>query len=162
MSAPAAHPPAAGAGVRRGGAVLARRPGAAWATAAIMWPLPAGVGLDLPLALIMLPTMGLLTTSGVMFPITSLPGAGPAGGLVLPLKRTAQGPRAALLPDSARRRGGRLWKLPMVAAALTAWTVVGFLLAVPLPRRAARRESGSRLTARRPWAAPNGVVSTRS
>ncbi|MFI8947141.1 ABC transporter permease [Streptomyces sp. NPDC053750] len=117
-------------------------------------PLGAAIGAVLPnpreaLALIMLPVMGLLATSGTVFPITSLPVPVQQVASVFPLKWMAQGLRSALLPDSARAaEAAGSWELPMVALVLTAWTVLGFLLAVPLLRRAARRESGSRLTAR--------------
>jgi ABC-2 type transport system permease protein len=78
---------------------------------------------------------------------------------VFPLKWMAQGLRSALLPDSAlAAEAAGSWELPMVALVLTAWAVLGFLLAIPLLRRAARRESGSRLTARHHKAAQNGAV----
>ncbi|MFF5103407.1 ABC transporter permease [Streptomyces sp. NPDC000134] len=131
-------------------------------------PLGAAIGAVLPnpreaLALIMLPTMGLLITSGVMFPITSLPGPVQQVSSFFPLKWTAQGLRSALLPDGARAaEPAGSWELPLVAAVLTAWAVAGFLLAVPLLRRAARRESGSRLTARQRRAAADGAMPARS
>ncbi|MFD8549463.1 ABC transporter permease [Streptomyces sp. NPDC059649] len=114
-------------------------------------PLGAAIGAVLPnpreaLALIMLPAMGLLVTSGAMFPLTSLPAVVQKIASVFPLKWMAQGVRSALLPDVARAaEPAGSWELPTVALVLTAWVVVGFLLAVPLLRRAARRESGSRL-----------------
>jgi len=43
-----------------------------------------------------------------------------------------------------------------VALILTAWAVLGFLLAIPLLRRAARRESGSRLAERHRKASLSG------
>lgn len=49
----------------------------------------------------------------------------------------------------------------MVALVLTGWAVLGFLLAVPLLRRAARRESGSRLTARHRKAEQSGALSAQ-
>ncbi|MFH8976600.1 ABC transporter permease [Streptomyces sp. NPDC017890] len=128
-------------------------------------PLGAAIGAVLPnpreaLALIMLPTMGLLVTSGAVFPITSLPVPVQQVASVFPLKWMAQGLRSALLPDSAQTaEAAGTWELPMVALVLTAWTVLGFLLAVPLLRRAARRESGSRLSARQSKAAQSGAVS---
>ncbi|MFE7036593.1 ABC transporter permease [Streptomyces sp. NPDC057621] len=127
-------------------------------------PLGAAIGAVLPnpreaLALIMLPTMALLFTSGTVFPITSLPVPVQQVASVFPLKWMAQGLRSALLPDSARTaEAAGSWELPMVALVLTAWAVLGFLLAVPLLRRAARRESGSRLSARHRKAAQNGVL----
>jgi ABC-2 type transport system permease protein len=127
-------------------------------------PLGAAIGAVLPnpreaLAWIMLPTMGLLITSGVVFPITSLPVPVQQVASVFPLKWMAQGLRSALLPDAARTAEvAGSWELPMVALVLTAWAVLGFLLAVPLLRRAARRESGSRLSARHREAAQSGAL----
>ncbi|TJZ42567.1 ABC transporter permease [Streptomyces piniterrae] len=127
-------------------------------------PLGAAIGAVLPnpreaLALIMVPVMGLLTTSGAMFPITSLPVLVQKVASVFPLKWMAQGLRSALLPDAARAaEPAGSWELPTVALVLTAWAVLGFLLAVPLLRRAARRESGSRLTARHRKAALSGAI----
>ncbi|MEV0374106.1 ABC transporter permease [Streptomyces sp. NPDC050636] len=127
-------------------------------------PLGAAIGAVLPnpreaLALIMLPTMGLLITSGAVFPITSLPVPVQQVASVFPLKWMAQGLRSALLPDAARAaEPAGSWELPMVALVLTAWAVLGFLLAIPLLRRTARRESGSRLTARHRKAAMSGAM----
>jgi len=117
-------------------------------------PLGAAIGAVLPnpreaLALIMLPTMALLVTSGAMFPLGSLPVLVQKIASVFPLKWMAQGLRSALLPDAARAaEPAGSWELPTVALILAAWAVLGFLLAVPLLRRAARRESGSRLSER--------------
>ncbi|MFD4262642.1 ABC transporter permease [Streptomyces sp. NPDC058534] len=127
-------------------------------------PLGAAIGAVLPnpreaLALIMLPTMALLVTSGAVFPLTSLPVPVQQVASVFPLKWMAQGLRSALLPDSARAaEAAGSWELPMVALVLTAWAVLGFLLAVPLLRRAARRESGSRLSARHRKAEQSGAL----
>ncbi len=129
-------------------------------------PLGAAIGAVLPnpreaLALIMLPTMALLFTSGTVFPSTSLPLPVQQVAAVFPLKWMAQGLRSALLPDAARTaEAAGSWELPMVALVLTAWAVLGFLLAVPLLRRAARRESGSRLSARHRKAAQSGALPT--
>ncbi|WP_261802123.1 ABC transporter permease [Streptomyces sp. ISID311] len=115
-------------------------------------PLGAAIGAVLPnpreaLALIMLPTLALLVTSGAMFPLSSLPDVVQKIASVFPLKWMAQGLRSALLPDSARAAElAGSWELPTVALILSAWAVIGFLLAVPLLRRATRRESGSRLS----------------
>ncbi|MGC9539001.1 ABC transporter permease [Streptomyces sp. UG1] len=150
---------------------LPRGPGA-WLT--LLWvttlgllavvPLGAAIGAVLPnpreaLALIMLPVMALLMTSGVVFPITSLPVAVQQVSAVFPLKWMAQGLRSTLLPDAARAaEAAGSWELSRVALVLTAWAVLGFLLAIPLLRRAARRESGSRLTARHRKAAQSGAL----
>lgn len=130
-------------------------------------PLGAAIGAVLPnpreaLALIMLPTMGLLVTSGAVFPITALPVPVQQVASVFPLKWMAQGLRSALFPDAARTAEvAGSWELPMVALVLTAWAVLGFLLAVPLLRRAARRESGSRLSARHRKAEQSGALPAR-
>ncbi|MFJ2442477.1 ABC transporter permease [Streptomyces sp. NPDC087658] len=127
-------------------------------------PLGAAIGAVLPnpreaLALIMLPTIALLMTSGAVFPITSLPVPVQQVASVFPLKWMAQGLRSALLPDAARAAEATgSWELPTVALVLTAWAVLGFLLAIPLLRRAARRESGSRLSARHHKAAQSGAM----
>ncbi|MFF4954419.1 ABC transporter permease [Streptomyces chattanoogensis] len=127
-------------------------------------PLGAAIGAVLPnpreaLALLMLPVMGLLLTSGAMFPLSSLPEVVQKIASVFPLKWMAQGLRAALLPDAAHvAEPAGSWELPTVALVLTAWAVLGFLLAIPLLRRAARRESGSRLTERHRKAALSGAA----
>ncbi|MFD3943902.1 ABC transporter permease [Streptomyces sp. NPDC058579] len=127
-------------------------------------PLGAAIGAVLPnpreaLALIMLPMLGLLFTSGAVLPLGALPVPVQQVAAVFPLKWTAQGLRSALLPDSARSaEAAGSWELPMVALVLTAWAVLGFLLAVPLLRRAARRETGSRLSARHRKAARSGAL----
>lgn len=127
-------------------------------------PLGAAIGAVLPnpreaLALIMLPTMALLVTSGAVFPITALPVAVQQVAAVFPLKWMAQGLRSALLPDAARAAEvAGSWELPKVALVLTAWAVLGFLLAIPLLRRAARRESGSRMSARHRKAEQSGAL----
>ncbi|MFE2048460.1 ABC transporter permease [Streptomyces sp. NPDC056568] len=127
-------------------------------------PLGAAIGAVLPnpreaLALIMLPVMALLIMSGTVFPITTLPVPVQQVASVFPLKWMAQGLRSALLPDAARAaEPAGSWELPMVALVLTAWAVLGFVLAIPLLRRAARRESGSRLSARHRKAAQSGAM----
>ncbi|MCW7990444.1 multidrug ABC transporter permease [Streptomyces platensis subsp. clarensis] len=129
-------------------------------------PLGAAIGAVLPnpreaLALIMLPVMALLITSGAMFPLASLPAVVQKIASVFPLKWMAQGLRSALLPDAARAaEPAGSWELPTVALILTAWAILGFLLAVPLLRRAARRESGSRLTERHRKAGLSGGQAT--
>ncbi|WP_399089996.1 ABC transporter permease [Streptomyces sp. BBFR2] len=126
-------------------------------------PLGAAIGAVLPnpreaLALLMLPVMALLVTSGAVFPLTALPEVVQRVASCFPLRWMAQGIRSALLPDAARvAEPGGSWDLPWVALVLAAWAVLGFLLAVPLLRRATRRESGSRLSARRRKAELSGA-----
>ncbi|GHK05883.1 transport permease protein [Streptomyces sp. Y2F8-2] len=127
-------------------------------------PLGAAIGAVLPnareaLATIMLPAMALLVTSGAMFPIGRLPVVVQDVASVFPLRWMAQGVRSALLPDAAQAaEPSGSWQLPTVALVLAGWTVVGFLLAVPLLRRAARRKSGSRLTERERKARMSGAL----
>ncbi|WTL29005.1 ABC transporter permease [Streptomyces sp. NBC_01498] len=127
-------------------------------------PLGAAIGAVLPnpreaLALIMLPTMGLLAISGALFPVGTMPAAVQQVAAVFPLKWMAQGLRSALLPDTAKAAEmAGSWELPKVALVLAAWAVLGFLLAIPLLRRAARRESGSRLSARHRGAVRSGAM----
>ncbi|QHC26671.1 ABC transporter permease [Streptomyces sp. GS7] len=127
-------------------------------------PLGAAIGAVLPnareaLAMIMLPAMALLVTSGAMFPISHLPVVVQDVASVFPLRWMAQGVRSALLPDAARAAElSGSWQLPTVALVLAGWAVVGFLLAIPLLRRAARRESGSRLTERQGKAQMSGSL----
>ncbi|OKI02512.1 multidrug ABC transporter permease [Streptomyces sp. CB02923] len=126
-------------------------------------PLGAAIGAVLPnpreaLALIMLPSMALLVISGTMIPLARMPQIVQHIAAVFPLKWMAQGLRSALLPDSAlAAETSGSWQLPTVALVLTAWAVVGFLLAVPLLRRTTRRESGSRLAGRQRKAAMGGA-----
>ncbi|MCK7625063.1 ABC transporter permease [Streptomyces sp. RS10V-4] len=126
-------------------------------------PLGAALGAVLPnpreaLALIMLPSMALLITSGAMFPLSRMPVLVQDIASVFPLRWIAQGLRSALLPDAARAaETAGSWQLPTVALVLAAWAVLGFLLAIPLLRRATRRESGSRLSARQTRARANGA-----
>lgn len=118
-------------------------------------PLGAALGAVLPnareaLGLLMIPVMGLLFISGVMFPATAFPEVVQQIGAVFPLKWMSLGVRSAMLPDAmlAAEPGGS-WQHPVVAAVLAAWTVGGMLLAPPLLRRMTRRQSGSRLQADR-------------
>ncbi|MFF6998421.1 ABC transporter permease [Streptomyces sp. NPDC008313] len=117
--------------------------------------LGAAVGALLPnprqaLAWVMLPLLGLLFISGIFFPVTSMPEWLRITGEVFPLKWIAQGIRSALLPDSALvAETGRSWQHWQTFGVLGAWTLLGLLLAPRLLLASSRRESGSRLAARR-------------
>ncbi len=102
------------------------------------------------LALVSLLMLGLMFVSGVFYPVTSMPRALQLLGEVFPLKWMAQGVRAATLPDAlkAAETGGS-WQLPLVFGVLATWILVAGVSAPRLLRRMARRESGSRLQARR-------------
>ena len=100
--------------------------------------------------LVMLPFGGLAAISGIFYPITHLAGWLQAVAQVFPLYWLGLGMRAALLPSSLSSvELGGSWRLPFVFLALAAWSVLGLVAAPAVLRRMARRESGSRVAARR-------------
>jgi ABC-2 type transport system permease protein len=102
------------------------------------------------IALVMLPLGGIAAISGIFYPITHLAGWLQAIGQVFPMYWLGLGMRAALLPPGlASVEIGGSWRLPYVFLVLVLWSVLGLAAAPPLLRRMARRESGSRLAARR-------------
>ncbi|MEU4086546.1 ABC transporter permease [Streptomyces aureus] len=117
--------------------------------------LGAAIGALLPnprqaLAWVMIPILGLLFISGIFYPVTSMPQWLRITGEVFPLKWIAQGIRSALLPDSALvAETGHSWQHWQTFGVLGAWTLLGLLLAPRLLLKSSRRESGSRLAARR-------------
>ncbi|GAA4088717.1 ABC transporter permease [Actinomadura miaoliensis] len=118
-------------------------------------PLGAALGTLLPgprnaAGVLSLPITGLMLISGVMFPITALPEPVRWVAQAFPLYWQGLGLRSVFLPDSmlAAEIGGG-WRPAQTAAVLGAWAVAGLLLAPPLLRRAARRESAARPAGRR-------------
>ncbi|NES16607.1 MULTISPECIES: ABC transporter permease [Micromonospora] len=102
------------------------------------------------LGLIMLPNMGLIALSGIFYPINGYPGWLQAVAQVFPIYWLGLGMRSALLPDSmAAVELGGSWRHLETLGVLAAWAVLGLLLAPVVLRRMARRESGSRVAARR-------------
>lgn len=102
------------------------------------------------LALVMLPTMGLVAISGIFYPITALPAWVQGIAQVFPMYWLGLGMRASLLPDAmAAIEIGGSWRHLETFAVLGAWALVGLLLAPVLLRRVARRESGSAVAERR-------------
>ncbi|MFB9235971.1 ABC transporter permease [Plantactinospora siamensis] len=100
--------------------------------------------------LIVLPIMGSIAISGIFYPINSLPGWVQAVGQALPIYWLGLGMRSALLPDGmAAVELGHSWRHLETALALGVWAVLGLVLAPVVLRRMARRESGSRVAARR-------------
>jgi ABC-2 type transport system permease protein len=102
------------------------------------------------LPVVILPFGAVTAVSGIFYPITHLPGWLQAVGQVFPMYWLGLGMRAALLPSHlASVEIGGSWRLPQVFLALALWSVLGLALAPPVLRRMARRESGSRVAARR-------------
>jgi ABC-2 type transport system permease protein len=100
--------------------------------------------------LVLLPFGGLTAISGIFYPITHLAGWLQGIAQVFPMYWLGLGFRAALLPpalSSVELNGS--WRLPLVALTLVLWSAVGLAAAPPVLRRMARRESGSRVVARR-------------
>jgi ABC-2 type transport system permease protein len=93
---------------------------------------------------------GLVAISGIFYPITHLPHWLQWVGQVFPLYWLGLGTRSALLPASlASVEIGHSWRHLATFGVLGAWAVAGLLVAPLLLRRAARRESGSSVAARR-------------
>jgi len=102
------------------------------------------------LGLVVLPIMALVATSGVFYPITSLPGWLQSISQIFPIYWLGLGMRSALLPSAlASVEIGQSWRHLETAAVLSTWAVVGLALAPVVLRRMARRESGSSVAARR-------------
>ncbi|MFC0504013.1 ABC transporter permease [Micromonospora costi] len=102
------------------------------------------------LGLVMLPMMGLIALSGIFYPINGYPGWLQAVAQVFPIYWLGLGMRSALLPDAlAAVELGGSWRHLETLGVLGAWAVLGLVLAPIVLRRMARRESGSRVAARR-------------
>jgi ABC-2 type transport system permease protein len=102
------------------------------------------------LPVVVLPLGAVTAISGIFYPITHLPGWLQAIGQVFPMYWLGLGMRAALLPSGmASVEIGGSWRLPEVFGVLALWSLAGLAAAPPVLRRMARRESGSRMAARR-------------
>lgn len=102
------------------------------------------------MGLVVLPIMGTVAISGIFYPINNLPGWVQGVAQALPIYWLGLGMRSALLPpDLAAVELGHSWRHLETAAVLGGWAVLGLVLAPVLLRRMARRESGSRVAARR-------------
>lgn len=102
------------------------------------------------MGLVMLPVMGLISISGIFYPLVALPVWLQTIAQAFPLYWFGLGLRASLLPDSmASVEVAESWRLEWVFIALVIWAVVAMVLAPKLLSRMARRESGSTLAARR-------------
>jgi ABC-2 type transport system permease protein len=100
--------------------------------------------------LVMLPLMGLIATSGIFYPITTFPAWLQWVGQAFPVYWLGLGMRSAMLPDElAAVEIGQSWRHVETLGVLGTWAVAGLVLAPIVLRRMARRESGSRVEARR-------------
>lgn len=109
----------------------------------------------LPVAI--LPFSALVAISGIFYPITHLPGWLQGIGQVFPMYWVGLGMRSALLPPSmAAVEIDASWRQWQVLLVLAAWAIAGLAAAPPVLRRMARRESGSRVAARRERAVLRG------
>ncbi|MEV4171512.1 ABC transporter permease [Nonomuraea sp. NPDC049709] len=98
----------------------------------------------------MLTVGGLTAISGIFYPITALAGWLQALAHIFPLYWLGLGMRSALLPDAAAAAEiGGSWRPVETTLVLLAWAVAGLVLAPPILRRMARRESGSVMEERR-------------
>ncbi|MFI6519128.1 ABC transporter permease [Spirillospora sp. NPDC050679] len=100
--------------------------------------------------LVQLLVLGVISISGVFYPITSLPGWLQGVAQAFPVYWLGLGMRSALLPDAAVAvEIGQSWQHLETAGVLGAWTVAGLVVAPLVLRRMARRESGSNVAERR-------------
>jgi hypothetical protein len=94
--------------------------------------------------------MGLIAISGIFYPITTLPWWLQWIAEVFPIYWLGLGMRSAFLPATAAGvEIGASWRPLQTAVVLGAWAAAGLILAPIILGRMARRESGSRLAARR-------------
>ncbi len=99
--------------------------------------------------------MALIVVSGIFYPLTALPAWLQWIGQSTPVYWLGLGMRSALLPDSAAAvEFSHTWRIWETAGVLAGWALLGLLIAPALLHRMARRESGSRLAARRDNARP--------
>lgn len=100
--------------------------------------------------LAMLMVGGLAAASGVFYPITALAGWLQVVGQVFPVYWLGLGMRSAVLPGAAAAAEiGGSWRPVETTLVLLAWAAAGLLLAPPILRGIARRESGSLMEERR-------------
>jgi ABC-2 type transport system permease protein len=88
----------------------------------------------------------IMIPSGIFFPITLLPTWLQWAAQAFPVYWLGLGARSAMLPATmVATEIGQSWRTGEMFAMLAVWAVIGLLLAPPLLRRMARRQSGSAL-----------------
>src|SRR5262249_4284630 len=98
----------------------------------------------------MIGIVGLMSPSGIFYPIARLPVWLQWVGQTFPLYWLGLGVRSALLPANlVAVEIGHSWRHLATAGVLAAWAIAGLALAPILLRRMARREAGSSVVARR-------------
>jgi len=94
--------------------------------------------------------MALTAVSGIFYPLTAMPVWVQWVGQASPIYWLGLGMRSGLLPDAAAANEiAGSWRTWETVGALSAWTLLGVVVAPVLLRRMARRESGSRIAERR-------------
>lgn len=102
------------------------------------------------MGLVMLPVMGMSAISGIFYPVTALPTWLQWLAQMFPMYWLGLGMRSTLLPDGmAAVEIGQSWRHLETFGVLSVWAVIGLVVAPPVLRRMARRESGSSVAARR-------------
>lgn len=102
------------------------------------------------MGLVMIPMIGLISISGIFYPLVALPIWLQWVAQVFPLYWFGLGMRASLLPDTmAAVEVAGAWRIEWVLIVLAAWGIAGLALAPKLLSRMAQRESGSSLAGRR-------------
>jgi ABC-2 type transport system permease protein len=140
---------------------------AGWLT--ILWVVGLGLLATMPIGMIigslvpgvqkvstwgMLPILTLGGISGIFFPIQGLWGWIQTVAQVFPMYWLGLGMRSAFLPEAAAALEiGGSWRTLETVAVLSAWGVLGLLVAPVVLRRMARRQSGSQVEAARNEAA---------
>lgn len=105
---------------------------------------PRGVGY------VSIPVIGLIAISGIFYPISALPDWIQQVAQIFPIYWLGLGMRSALLPDAAAvAEITGSWRHLETALVLGTWAVVGLIVAPIVLGRMTRRESGSRVDARR-------------
>jgi ABC-2 type transport system permease protein len=86
----------------------------------------------------------LMIPSGILVPMAVMPGWLQAAAQAFPIYWVGLGARSAMLPAGmVTAEIGQSWRTAEMVAVLCTWAGIGLLLAPPLLRRMARRQSGS-------------------